>query len=335
MKADDLSGATVGGRFECTELLGEGSMGAVYRANDLLTGDVVAVKVMHGFVQKSASFRERFQQEAMALKRLADPGCVRLIESGVDEHTGKLFMAVEFAPGEDLLALRGSLSVPESIEVALRIGEALVAAHSAGILHRDLKPENIKLVRSERGLGVKVLDFGLAKVIDIDPDEDITTTSRRRHLTKAGEILGTPQYMAPELCEAKGDPTPATDLYALGLVLFEMIEGHPAFDGRSPLEILSKQISEPPPALKTDVPADVRNLVAWTLQKDPNDRPQTAEQVVEILERLHHKAATPATPGPAQLSVESPPVRPERAKIWAAALVGIIVLLMLMAWGMR
>ena len=333
MKVDDLSGATVGGRFECDVLLGEGSMGAVYRANDLATGEVVAVKVMHGFVQKSASFRERFQQEATALKRLENPHCVRLIESGVDEDTGKFFMAVAFAPGEDLLELRGSLSVAESIEVALRVGEALVAAHSAGILHRDLKPENIRVTRSGQGLSLKVLDFGLAKFIDVDPNEDMTTTSRRRHLTKAGEILGTPQYMAPELCEATGEPTPATDLYALGLLLFEMIEGRPAFDGQSPLAILSKQMTEPPPPLTKNTPADVGNLIAWTLQKNPNDRPQTAEQVVEILNRLHRTAPISATPTPAEAT--EAPTNTARNVVLVGLGVGISVVLILVVWGLR
>lgn len=286
--SDELTGKIVGGQYTLLERLGDGAMGVVYRAQDI-DGTVVAVKMPHAFLQRAERFRERFEIEAAAMTRLNDPRCVKLYTYGVDPKHGS-YMAVEFVTGVGLDTLIGELSVDTSVQIALDVGEVLEVAHREGILHRDLTPENIRVQQSDGQLHVKLMDFGLAKLIDVDPQEDPTTHTRRRRVTKVGEILGSPRYLPPEMCQSGKLPTQSSDIYALGLILYEMLAGRPAFVGTSPIDLMMKQMKSEPEALNEDLPDDLRQLVAWMIKKDPDDRPRAMQQVNDVLRRHLSKA---------------------------------------------
>ncbi len=289
--SDDLCGQMLVGRYLLEELVGEGSMGCVYKGR-AESGPNVAVKIMHGHLQKRQDFRERFELEAQALSRLSHQSFTQIHESGYDSDLDAYFMVLEFVEGVNAAKrMEAKVSLEDACAIALQVSEALAEAHSQGILHRDLKPENI-MVSNDDPPVVKLLDLGLAKLFDTDPDETTEAVKRRRNLTKTGEVFGTPAYMSPEMCLGNRDISPASDLYCLGLILFELVEGHPPFSG-SPVEVSLAQVEAAPPMMSATTPVDISRLVAWMLQKSPADRPQSANQVSEVLRKHVPSAAVP------------------------------------------
>ena len=276
--------------------MGRGAVGIVYRAYDLATSRYVALKVI---AARGAEGEDaRFEREGSVLAGLSHPGIVKLVAFGTfDDLTP--FLAMEWLEGEDLAARhrRAPLSVREAVEVARQVAHALAAAHAAGIVHRDVKPTNIFLITTADGtLSAKLVDFGVAAAGDI-------------RLTRSGNIVGTPAYMAPEQARGDGPVDARADLYALGATLFELLTGRPPHVGPTPIATLARLVTTPAPRLSdfvADVARQLDDLLALLLATLPDERPQTAQTVAE---RLTELLADPAILGDGRLRVAEPESR--------------------------
>lgn len=268
------------GRYAIERLLGQGGMGRVFAARDPESGEEIALKVLSaGLAEDPEKFR-RFEQEVLALARLDHPGIVRLL--GPLERDGDLtFFAMERLEGETLSArLRrdGPLPAADALAIARPLFAALAAAHGAGVVHRDIKPGNVFL----SGDRVVLTDFGLARM------EDIT------RLTRTGQLMGTLDYMSPEQCEGAGVDL-RTDLYAAGIVLYEMLAGDPPFRQASPGAVLRGHLSETAPRIdriRADLPEGLGRIVSRLLEKNPAKRYAAAEQVLADLEGMRDASRT-------------------------------------------
>jgi len=278
---DTLVGTVLAKRYQVEELLGQGGMGAVYRGQHIHMRKTFAIKVLHKEMTANAEVVKRFEREAIAAGRIEHPNVAAATDFGQLED-GSFYLVLEYVPGKSLnhvLAARGALSVERTLLIARQIAAALAAAHAIGIVHRDLKPDNVMLIE-KGGISefVKVLDFGIAKVVSDLPSGDTA-------LTRFGTIFGTPRYMSPE--QAAGQEVDArADLYAIGLLIHEMLSGRPAFEAEEMVALLTKQMLEPPPELPAHVPGELRELVKHLLEKQPSDRPQTADEVVKRIDAL-------------------------------------------------
>ena len=259
------AGQVIDGRYTLESLLGRGGFGVVWKARDQQSGQAVAVKFLRGTNEEA---RRRFAREREAMQRVQSPYCIRPIDSG--SHDGQDFLVSQFIDGVTLDQWGQAASVSEIGEVVAKIAEGLGAAHREGVVHRDLKPSNI-MVTSGPNPQPAIIDFGLARFANIDQHD----------VTKTGAIIGTAGFMSPE--QLRGDKRsigPPTDMYALGVVLFQLLQGHPPFVGDSPLQVAMQHLSATPPAVVRQ-PAMAR-LVADLLSKDPARRP-TAAVVVNAL----------------------------------------------------
>lgn len=260
--------------------LGQGGMGEVYLADDSVLGRKVAIKLLSSRSIGDDQARRRLLREAQAAATLDHPNICAIYE--IDNQEGVSFIVMQYIDGETLSArIRATpLELKESLDVIVQVARALEEAHSKGIVHRDIKPQNI--IITPRGV-VKVLDFGLAKIVS----SDLTSTAEetRSLLTDAGLIIGTAPYMSPEQAKSAGVDT-RSDLFSLGAVLYECVAGSPAFTGASPMEICAKVIHEDPPApskLNARVPPELDRLVLKLLAKKPNDRYQSATELITNL----------------------------------------------------
>jgi serine/threonine protein kinase len=272
--APDLSGCALNGRYDLLAVLGEGTFGRVYRGRDRRLDRGVAVKVIKPWWAEDPLWAEMFEQETRLLARLDDPGIVRIYDVG--QAPEGLYYVSELVEGEDLAARlrRGPLAASRAGEVALGVCRALSAAHAQRIVHRDIKPANILLGHDG---GVKVGDFGVARLTEGSSDG-------------AASIVGTPRYMAPE--QAHGAPlSPATDVYSVGVVLYEALTGHPPFAAGSAVELALAHLTELPPALSDHVPAGLRGVVARALEKAPRDRYADAGEMGDALELARARSA--------------------------------------------
>jgi len=285
-------------RYEILSLLGRGGMGAVYRARDRVSGEVVAVKVL---LDNRAGAVERFAREAAVLSGLDHPGIVRYGAHGVTD-AGEPYLVMEWLDGENLADRlgRGVLTADETLALATQVAEALAVAHARGVVHRDLKPSNLFLVNRDLGQ-VKVLDFGLAHLGDA------------MRMTKTGALLGTPGYMAPEQARSGSSLTPAADIFALGCVLFAALTGRPVFDGPNAMAVLAKVIFDEVPRLEAhcpEAPPAVAALLARMLAKDPAARPADGGALAAELSAFAAHAAFRAR-GSAPTAVMAPIPRPQ------------------------
>ncbi len=238
---DRMVDRVVKGKFKIIRKLGQGGMGAVYLAEQLGIGHRVALKFLKSEFSSDVEIARRFLNEAKSYARVAHPNAVALHDFGQDEE-GNLFIAMEYCEGVDLkkvIAEQGRLPLIEAIEIVLQVADVLANAHEKGVIHRDLKPENIMIRRGIRGVHAKVLDFGIARLMDAGTK-----------LTVAGAIAGTPRYMSPEQVEGK-EVDARADVYSLGIVLFESLTGRQPFDGTTISEILRRQVMDPLPPLAT------------------------------------------------------------------------------------
>lgn len=260
-------GTTLAGRYAIEEVLGQGGFGVVYRATHLALGQPVALKFLSASWANSAEIRARFQREAFTLARLRHPGIVAVHDFG--EVDGCLFLAMELVDGETLASsLPRDRPLPDARVAAVldQICEVLAVAHAAGVVHRDLKPDNVML----SGGRVKLLDFGLA----------LTVEPGAARLTRTHAIQGTPTYMSPEQCRGR-DVGPATDVYALGVMLYELLTGRPPFDGSAVLELMTQHtFVDPPPmhevGFRRAVHPGLEALARSALAKRAEDRPSVA-----------------------------------------------------------
>jgi eukaryotic-like serine/threonine-protein kinase len=285
-----VSGARLGA-FEVLERLGAGGMGEVYRARDTRLDRTVALKVIRESELQGRGRLERFKREARAISRLNHPHICALYDIG--EQQGEAFLVMEYVAGETLASRleRGPLRIEEVLRYGVQIAEALDAAHRSGVVHRDLKPSNIMLARES----VKLLDFGLAKLREIDADRIGNATTMALGLSEEGLILGSLPYMAPEQLEGKAVDARA-DLFALGAVLYEMVTGEAPFHGSSKASLIVAILSEQPAAPVTReplTPALLDRTIRHCLAKAPEDRWQSAADLAAelkyIFETLHDK----------------------------------------------
>ena len=238
---DRMIDKVIKNKYKIIRKLGQGGMGAVYLAEQVGIGHRVALKFLKAEFSTDAEIARRFLNEAKSYARVAHPNAVTLHDFGQDEE-GNLFIAMEYCEGVDLKKViqeQKRIPLGEAIDITLQIADVLGNAHTKQVVHRDLKPENIMLRKGMRGIHVKVLDFGIARILNNEGTK----------LTMQGAIAGTPRYMAPEQVEGRGDVDNRADIYALGILLYEMITGVQPFDGTTITEILRNQVMQPMPRL--------------------------------------------------------------------------------------
>ncbi|HEX6702066.1 MAG TPA: protein kinase [Gaiellaceae bacterium] len=328
-----MIGEVIGGRYELDELVGSGGMSSVYRARDTLLERDVALKILHEHYTADDEYVERFRREARAVAQLSHPNIVTVIDRGEEE--GRQFIVFEYVDGKTLkecLEKDGPMAVRRALELAIQVARGLAFAHDNGLVHRDVKPQNVIL----NGDGqAKVTDFGIARSLEV------------QGVTRSGTVLGTSSYIAPEQASG-GDVEPATDVYSLGVVLFELLTGHVPFTGESFVSVAMQHVTEPPPSvldLRPDVPVRLANAVDRALAKDPADRYASMHDFASELEAC--LAALGTEPGEDATLIQPPVVlresRPWVARSprrWPLALVAVGLLLLLAAiagafWALR
>lgn len=282
---DPLVGQLVDGRYEVVSRIARGGMATVYLAVDRRLDREVALKVMHPHLAEGAAgadFVARFRREARAAARLTHPGLVGVYDQGLDGETS--YLTMEYVDGVNLrrhLAERGSLSVGETLDVGEQVLEALAAAHRVGLVHRDIKPENVLMASDGR---IKVADFGLARAVT-----EVTSTT-------TGTVFGTVAYLAPELV-VRGESDARTDVYAAGVLVYEMLTGAQPFTGETPIQIAFQHVNSDLPAPSDTaswLPVEVDELVGALAAREPDDRPSDAAAALVLLRRTR-AALDPAT----------------------------------------
>ncbi len=277
-QTDPLIGRLVDGRYRVRARIARGGMATVYVATDLRLERRVALKVMHGHLSDDTVFQSRFIQEARAAARLADPHVVNVFDQGQDGDMAYLVM--EYLPGitlRELLREQRRLTVAQAVSILDAILSGLAAAHRAGIVHRDVKPENVLLAEDGR---IKIGDFGLARA----------TTA---NTATGAQLLGTIAYLAPELV-TRGTADARSDIYALGIMLYEMLTGEQPYKGEQPMQIAFQHATDsvPRPSVKNPgVPEPLDELVLWATEKDPDDRPVDAREMLERLREIERDLA--------------------------------------------
>ncbi len=315
-----MIGTTLNGRYEIEELIGTGGMADVYRARDNLLGRTVAVKVLHAQYAKDPVFIQRFRQEAQSAGNLNQPNVVNVYDWGIEGDT--YYLVMEYVEGRDLkdVILSGGPLLPErAVEITLDICAALEAAHAQGIIHRDIKPQNVFITNNNQ---VKVMDFGIAR------------SAGGTAMTQTGTIMGTAQYISPE--QAQGQTADQrSDLYSLGVVLYEMLTGKPPFDGDNPVSIAYKHVREdplPPSMVNPDISPELEAVVMKALSKNPENRYQNVVEMQADLERCLEGFpvyATPVLPPDQAGATRAYPVggAPKRSLAWLWIIIIVLLLL--------
>jgi eukaryotic-like serine/threonine-protein kinase len=256
-----VPGEVIAERYELEELVGTGGMSSVYRARDRLLERHVALKVLHPHYADDEEYVERFRREARSVAKLSHPHIVTVIDRG--EDGGQQFIVFEYVDGENLKQLierTGPLPARRAVELSLAIADALAFAHEHGLVHRDVKPQNVLLTPDG---DVKVTDFGIARSLDVE-----------HGMTQTGTVLGTSNYLSPEQASGKAT-TPSTDVYSLGVVVYELLTAEVPFPGENFVAVAMKHINEPPPDLlekRPDVPLRLAAAVDRAMEKDPDRR---------------------------------------------------------------
>jgi serine/threonine protein kinase len=292
-------------RYQLEERRGSGGMAMVYRARDLMLERTVAIKLLRADFSSDPDFRERFRQEAKAAANLSHPNIVTVHDFGLDEE--RLFIVMEYVPGTDLKSIikkRGTIPADEAVELIVQACAGIGYAHRAGLVHCDVKPQNMLVTPDKR---LKVVDFGIARALaSIVPDE------------KTDVVWGSPQYFSPEQATGMA-PSPASDVYSLGVVLFEMLTGQQPFTADSSEELARLHREVPPPSprrLNTSVPKELEQILLKVLSKEPSARYRTADQLGRVLVTFTQSAVSGPRPHPSPVttpSFPSPTESPKRA----------------------
>ena len=276
---DSLLGQTLAGKYRIDERLSEGGMGTVYRGTHVLMDKTVAIKVLRPSLAADEKIVARFSREARAASKISHPHALSVTDFGEAEN-GVVFLVMEYLSGQtlkEIIRSEGPMALTRAVEILRQVGGALDAAHAEGVVHRDLKSDNIMLISTSGVDYAKVLDFGIAKIKEPEGTYD-------PGLTAPDLVIGTPQYMSPEQCSQAPDIDARSDIYSLGIILYEMLVGHVPFTGPSPTSIMLKQLQEPAPSVgaeRSDLPEAVGRVVARAMEKRPDDRYQTVADLVE------------------------------------------------------
>ncbi|HEX5965597.1 MAG TPA: protein kinase [Pyrinomonadaceae bacterium] len=278
---DALIGATLAGKYRIDARLNEGGMGSVYRGTHVLMDKTVAIKVLRPSLAADEKIVARFSREARAASKISHPNAISVTDIG--EDNGTVFLVMEFLSGKTLkhvIREEGPLPLPRIVDIARQVGDALSAAHSQGVVHRDLKSDNIMLLDTTSvGDHAKVLDFGIAKIIEPDGEFD-------GDLTAPNLVIGTPQYMSPEQCSQDSEIDSRSDIYSLGVILYELLVGHVPFSGESATIVMMKHLQDPVPSVleeRNDVAPAVGRVIARAMAKVPGNRYQTVGELIEDL----------------------------------------------------
>jgi eukaryotic-like serine/threonine-protein kinase len=314
-------GTVLNDRYTLTERLATGGMGEVWAATDTVLDRFVAVKLLNKALSQQAGFLARFRAEARCSAALHHPNITTMLDYGEDD--GSPYLVMELVSGQPLsqiIAERAPLSARETVSILVQAANALEAAHQGGVVHRDVKPANIMVTPDGTA---KLADFGISRMVDTVP------------LTQTGEVLGTPQYLSPE--QALGQSATArSDIYALGVVGYEMLTARRPFDAETLVATALAHISQPPPPLPDTVPPGIRDVIGAALAKDPADRPVDAAAMAHALGMPNAATGAPRT-GPALTRVlqvnaiaasgfpnGSPPARDRRRRSGSAVLLGAV-----------
>ncbi|MFE0378618.1 protein kinase [Streptomyces inhibens] len=283
-----------GGRYQLRDLLGAGGMASVHLAHDTVLDRDVAIKTLHTELGREQAFRERFRREAQSVAKLTHTNIVSVFDSGEDELDGGMvpYIVMEYVAGQPLrsdldtdIAQHGAMPTEKALKITADVLAALEVSHEMGLVHRDIKPGNVML--NKRGV-VKVMDFGIARAMQ----SGVTS------MTQTGMVVGTPQYLSPEQALGRGVDA-RSDLYSVGIMLFELMTGQLPFDADSPLAIAYAHVQEEPPApssINRSLPPAVDALVARALKKNPNERFPTAEAMRDECLRIAGSGQSGATP---------------------------------------
>ena len=324
-----MQGEVIAGRYELLELIGKGGMSSVYKAHDRLLDRQIAIKVLHPHFTQDEEYVERFRREARSVAQLSHPNIVTVIDRG--EDGGRQFIVFEYVEGENLKQLlerTGPMPVREALLMALQMARALSFAHERGLIHRDVKPQNVLLNADGQA---KMTDFGIARSVDV---QGVTIT---------GTVLGTSEYIAPE--QARGQQVDAqTDVYSLGVVLYELLVGGVPYEGETFVTVALKHVNEPVPYVldhRPDLPPRVATAVERAMAKSPDDRSTMAELVAELEACLAEldPSAEQATMISRQPVAQRPDRRPPRRKrrlgvLWPiAAVLAVLAVAGLAALG--
>jgi tRNA A-37 threonylcarbamoyl transferase component Bud32 len=293
-----MNGELIAERYELEELVGKGGMSSVYRAKDRLLERTVAIKLLHEHYSRDDDYVERFRREARAAAQLSHPNIVTVIDRG--EDGGRQFIVFEYIDGQNLKQLvesKGRLPVRTALELGIEIGRALAFAHESGLVHRDVKPQNVLLGNGE----VKVTDFGIARSADV-----------KHGLTQTGTVLGTSDYIAPE--QASGQPVSVlSDVYSLGVVIYELLAGEPPYKGDSFLAVAMRHVNDPVPSIaeaRPDVPLRLDAALRRAMAKRSEERFPSMAEFADELEGVLEGLGQPDS----DRTVIMPPTAPARPR---------------------
>ena len=304
---DPLIGETLAGKYKIERLIKTGGMGSVYRGRHVLMDKTVAIKVLRPSLAGDDAVVARFSREAKAASKISHPHAVSVTDFGEAEN-GVVFMVMEYLDGRTLkqaIASEGPLTLDRAVEIVRQVAGALDVAHSQGVIHRDLKSENIMLVHHNGDEWAKVLDFGIAKILQpIGSAADVD-------ITQANLVVGTPQYMSPEQCSQSGALDARSDVYSLGIIIHEMLTGQLPFTGESATVVMMKQVQDPPPSVlasQAQLPAAVDQVIKRALAKQPIDRFQSAGELSSALAEAasEEPAEAPVVTGAAATNANTP-----------------------------
>jgi serine/threonine-protein kinase len=273
---DPFVGKVIDGRYEIQARIGEGGMGVVYKARQTSIDRVIAIKMLNAQMAADPTWVQRFYNEAKACSRLQHPNTIRMFDFG-QSGDGRLFMTMEFLDGVSLreAVSKGPLAPQRVVKILIQCCASLAEAHSIGIIHRDIKPDNVFLLNMAGSPDfVKLLDFSVAKLLEGD-----------RMKTQAGVVFGTPQYMSPE--QGRGLPLDArSDLYALGILAFEMLTGNVPFNDENPMTVIQMHLHAGVPPLAQSIPYSVQQIVRRALEKDPSRRYQSSGEMMQHCQQV-------------------------------------------------